>query len=239
MIQAITFDFWQTLYSDPPQLVLERNRVRAAGIVRHLASLGCGRTLEAIQAAMAVVRQRSERVWQEQARTMPLPEVAGGMADLLHLRPSDEILAGIAQAMQSAVLEVPPRLLPGVPDTLRRLATRMPVGLICDTGFSIGDQVREILRRDGLLAHFSCLTFSDEIGTSKPNLRNFQVTLEALKADPGHAAHVGDLLETDMLGAKRAGMRAILYWGAGYNYETTEPADEVIHDHSELLKFIQ
>ncbi len=44
----------------------------------------------------------------------------------------------------------------------------------------------------------------------KPEAPIFRLALERLKADPDHAMMIGDRLDTDIVGAKRLGMRAVL-----------------------------
>jgi FMN phosphatase YigB (HAD superfamily) len=87
------------------------------------------------------------------------------------------------------------------------------------------------------------LTFSDEVGYSKPHPNSFLRTLETLQANPASAVHVGDLLRTDILGAKAVGMRGVQYIGVNHDQWSTtaeflpqtpiEP-DAVINHHTEL-----
>jgi len=152
----------------------------------------------------------------------------------LGARPEGDLRAGVAEAIEMAVLEAPAAPLPGAAEALLAVAERYPVALICDTGFSSGRALRRLLARDGLLGCFRHLTFSDELGTTKPSARNFELTLDALGVLPAEAVHVGDLVETDIVGAKGAGMWAVLYWGEGREYADTAPADAVIRRHDEL-----
>lgn len=55
---------------------------------------------------------------------------------------------------------------------------------------------------------FRVLTFSDELKIRKPDPEIFLHTLRSLNASPSTALHVGDELESDILGAKRCGMQA-------------------------------
>jgi putative hydrolase of the HAD superfamily len=121
-----------------------------------------------------------------------------------------------------------------VAEVLPRLARRYCLGLISDVGLTPGRILREILRRDGLLPHFQALTFSDETGTTKPEPGQFLRTLDALDTRPGEAAHVGDLPETDIAGARAAGMRAILFLGVSQREDGRALADAAFEEYSEL-----
>jgi putative hydrolase of the HAD superfamily len=49
------------------------------------------------------------------------------------------------------------------------------------------------------------------VGISKPDKRIFQLTLNQLKIKPQEAIHVGDWYYSDVIGAERAGMEALLF----------------------------
>ena len=77
------------------------------------------------------------------------------------------------------------------------------------------------LRRVGLRDHFSVVIDSHVVGVEKPDPAIFGLALERLGATPEASLYVGDILAIDVLGARRAGLRAVLvdtlgrYPGAG------------------------
>jgi putative hydrolase of the HAD superfamily len=123
------------------------------------------------------------------------------------------LIEQLAEELAEGVLAVPPPLLPAVREILPQLAERYRLALISDTAFSPGCVLRELLRRYGLAELFSAYSFSDETGVAKPHPRAYLTVLDELRARPEEALHIGDLEETDVRGAKRLGMQAILFLG--------------------------
>jgi FMN phosphatase YigB (HAD superfamily) len=98
--------------------------------------------------------------------------------------------------------------------------------------------LRRHLERHGLLGAFDHWSFSDEVGTYKPDPRIFAHALAGLGGVlPHRAAHVGDLRRTDIAGARASGMTAVRYTGVFDD----PPADElpeghhIVNDHADLV----
>lgn len=70
--------------------------------------------------------------------------------------------------------------------------------------------LRAVLAELGLSGALDDVVVSAEAGVSKPDPRIFVATLEHLRCTPEDALFVGDSLETDVLGARAAGIRALL-----------------------------
>lgn len=239
MIRAVTFDFWQTLYAENDDADHGYVRWRAQRIAEYLQNHGCCFDDQAVMVGLEDARTYLDGVWKQERRTVGAEILADILLRRLGVTSVDGIPGEIASILQTAVLHLPLSRVPHAIETLRLLSSQFPVALICDTGFTPGRVLREMMRRDGVLNCFRHLTFSDEVGCSKPSPKNFACTLEALGVGPHEAVHVGDLIETDIIGAKEAGMKAVLYWGEGRTYEATEPADAVIRDHRELPATIE
>jgi HAD superfamily hydrolase (TIGR01509 family) len=69
----------------------------------------------------------------------------------------------------------------------------------------------EILRTQGLLDYFDSVITSHDAGVSKPNADIFRIALEDLDEVASKAIFIGDTFATDIIGAHRAGIQAILY----------------------------
>jgi putative hydrolase of the HAD superfamily len=67
-----------------------------------------------------------------------------------------------------------------------------------------------LLERLGLLPAFDAILDSALEGVEKPDPRLFLLALARLGADPQGALHVGDLYHVDVVGARAAGLRAVL-----------------------------
>jgi putative hydrolase of the HAD superfamily len=99
-----------------------------------------------------------------------------------------------------------------------------------------GPVLRDRLDREGLLAPFEALGFSDETGWYKPAPEAFLPVLGALGVnDPARAAHVGDRRNTDVAGARALGMRSVRYTGFRDDVGDGPEADVVIASHDDLL----
>lgn len=62
----------------------------------------------------------------------------------------------------------------------------------------------------GLADRFDHLGISAEMGIEKPDPRFFRAILAAIGVAPDRAVHVGDLFEVDVVGARAAGLHAVL-----------------------------
>ncbi len=74
----------------------------------------------------------------------------------------------------------------------------------------------------GILSCFDAVFDSSRLGFEKPDPRIFEAALAAYGTPPGEALHLGDTYATDILGARRAGMRAALIDPFGH-YEGRHP----------------
>ena len=79
--------------------------------------------------------------------------------------------------------------------------------------------VADILTYLGLAADLEFIIDSSKVGVEKPDPRIFHLALERAGLEPDEAVYVGDLYSIDVVGARAAGMRAILMdpgacWGS-------------------------
>ena len=82
------------------------------------------------------------------------------------------------------------------------------------------------------------MVFSNEAGIRKPNKEIFLGTLERMRVMPEEAMHVGDDSETDVAGAKNAGMKGILLLVPGRDQERSG-ADFVVSELSEVTDILK
>jgi FMN phosphatase YigB (HAD superfamily) len=129
-------------------------------------------------------------------------------------------------------------LLDGVADTLAALSERgIPLGIICDVGFTPSPVLLRHLERHGLLRYFDHWSFSDEVGVYKPDPKIFEHALAGLGGpDPSRCVHVGDRRRTDVAGAQALGMRAVRITAVFDDEPDPGPdGDIVISSYKELL----
>jgi HAD superfamily hydrolase (TIGR01549 family) len=88
---------------------------------------------------------------------------------------------------------------------------------LTDTGYRLGllsnagdeANVQRLIDRAGIRAYFDPILISAALGIRKPDPRLIVMILEDWGLSPSQVVMVGDLLETDILGAQRAGIRSI------------------------------
>jgi putative hydrolase of the HAD superfamily len=208
VIEAVTFDFWNTIAQVPPgSMPAVRRRAVAAACEEG----GCEVDPDLLASGLDEVRLRWERSWAEGVHLHPR-EGAAMLVEALGLE--EAAGAPVAEAFLGAGREVEMEFAPDLGPALERLQGRgVRLGIVCDVGFSGGALLRELLDREGLLVHFDGWSFSDETGTYKPAPGAFEAALAALRVAPAEALHVGDLRRTDVVGAAALGMRTVRYRG--------------------------
>ncbi|MBI3635048.1 MAG: HAD-IA family hydrolase [Candidatus Rokubacteria bacterium] len=99
-----------------------------------------------------------------------------------------------------------------VPDPVAADALRLArgAGLVTGVISNSNGSVRDLMERLGLAAHLDFVLDSFEVGVEKPDPRIFRLALEHARVAPDEAVYVGDLYSVDVLGARRAGIAAIL-----------------------------
>lgn len=115
------------------------------------------------------------------------------------------------------------------------------LGIVCDVGFTSGEQLRDVLRRAEILDRFDGWAFSDEVGAFKPDPRIFHHALREIGGvAPERAAHIGDLRRTDVAGSRAMGMVSIRYRGANDDPPEDGPeAHHVLDDHADLVGLLR
>jgi len=94
--------------------------------------------------------------------------------------------------------------------------TSSVLGELANRGFALGvvsnadGRIEGDLGRLGLASHFATVVDSHVVGVEKPDPRIFALALEQLGATADTAVYVGDVFAIDVLGARRAGLQAVL-----------------------------
>lgn len=233
-LDAITFDFWDTLVrSDTPALRLAR-RVAVSDV---LAAHGLPAEHDDIEAAFDKAWRTFDSSWAmgEQFTGHHAAEV---VLDTLGHGPDASVRRDLIDAYLSAGRDVRIDLTDNVATTLHALkGAGLRIGIICDVGLAPSTTLRHILDRHGVLDLFDHWSFSDEVGVYKPDPAIFRHALEGLGGvEPSRAAHIGDLRRTDVAGAKGMGILSLRYRGVNDDDPANGPeADVVIDDHTDLV----
>ena len=98
-----------------------------------------------------------------------------------------------------------------VPDGVRPALTAIrDHGLTLVVVSNANGTLRAHMDRIGLSAHVDVVIDSQDEGVEKPDPRLFEIALERARARPESTIHVGDLYQVDVVGARAAGLRAVL-----------------------------
>ena len=99
-------------------------------------------------------------------------------------------------------------LVHGAVELLTVLRWQARIGVV--TNNVVGEQTRKI-RASGLEPLLDAVVISEAVGVSKPDPRIFAIALERLGCPATDAVMVGDAWKTDIVGARRAGIRAVWF----------------------------
>jgi putative hydrolase of the HAD superfamily len=234
---AVTFDYWNTLVYEELGHIRGRRLDAWSGI---LEEAGFARERQQLDAVFESTWERFGQAWtaNQQYRAA---EAAEQIVEALGFDVPNDVRVALIDAFGRAGDEAELHLTDGIVDCLRILkGAGLRLGIICDVGFTASPVLRAHLARNGVLNLFDHWSFSDEVGTYKPDPRIFEHALAGLGGvDPERVAHVGDLRRTDIAGALAMGMTAVRYTGVNDDDSQPEPeGTHVIAHHSELPKVL-
>jgi putative hydrolase of the HAD superfamily len=235
-LQAITFDYWDTLYSG--SATPERVSVRRAAMQRMLVDLGHSIPEDEFLALYKASAQEADRWWREEQRGYTAGERIRWMLKRMSIeRPEDcEHVARAVKAVDDALVEYPPPLLDGAAQAILTLSGRYRLGMISDTGFASGKAQDLLLERCSLRRHFDVSVYSVDIGHAKPRPEPFRAALDALGLPAADVVHIGDNERTDVRGALDMGMRAIRVDFVKQNGPSA--AEFVARDFDSLVRYL-
>lgn len=210
-LKVITVDFWNTIVDSSNGI--GRNSYRQRVLVEEMQNLDYDLTHELWGEATKASWQYFNSIWTNEHRTPSADETIEYFWKYLELPYSKSSVNICKEAFAGAILKHPPKLLSGVVEAFDKWKDNYDLAIVSDTGFSPGSTLRELMSRLGVLDYFKSFSFSDESGVSKPHPKAFRYVLDELDAHPSEALHVGDIERTDIVGAKRIGMKAIRYMG--------------------------
>jgi len=236
-VEAVTFDFWNTLVVADPGATREARR---RSVLATLAEHGHEVTAEDLERAFDAAVTAFDEAWAANRQFTAgdgAEEVMAALGRPLDRRTRTAVLDAFVGASEGLL----PPLAPGVTDVLGSLVDAgIPVGIVCDVGLTPSVVLRRYLEAHGVLDAFAHCSFSDEVGVYKPDRAIFEHALEGLGGVPATGAtHVGDLRRTDVAGARAVGMVAVRYRGLHDDApRADDPAPEghhVVDAHAELV----
>ncbi len=231
MIRLITFDFWNTLFVDRGEEI--RNEMRKSFTLARLRKYNRRLRKDDLDAAFEVAKGEFELQWQRYTASTMENYVKTIARELkVDIQPADH--RDLVDYFETILLQHQPVLVPNAAEAVRNAKSRLKVGLVCDTGYSPGTTLRKILDSNGIASCFDSFSFSNETGFLKPHIEPFAKILRSLSIRPEQSVHIGDLEHTDIVGAKRIGMKAIKFIGANHQAKRESMADDVLDKLEDL-----
>ncbi|MCH2438367.1 MAG: HAD family hydrolase [Acidimicrobiales bacterium] len=230
-IRAVTFDLWNTLLTSTPGAVEIRSRFWREVIVERGLDIGD----DLLHGTLSMLPTRFDEEWRagrQYGPTEALADCFTAFGDRLASEDRD----ALAAAFEAASYELKVAPVADAADVLSAVAaTGVAVGIISDTTLAVGRHLRTYLDQHRILQHVTFAAFSDEVGVYKPDPAIFRVALDGLGIDdPTTVAHVGDLMRTDVAGARAMGMVTVRFRGVVDDPEDGAEADHVIDRLADL-----
>jgi putative hydrolase of the HAD superfamily len=124
------------------------------------------------------------------------------------------------------------QILPGTRQALDRIHQKFHIAVISNADGGI----ERVLARCGIADCFENITDSGIVGIEKPRPEIFQAALAAMKARADESVYVGDVYSVDYVGARNAGMQAVLFDVAGAYRDREHPRVESLEQLETWLR---
>jgi putative hydrolase of the HAD superfamily len=217
MIRAVFFDLYHTLVRyDPPREELQ---------ARALKDFGIDVAPETLRRPLTVA---DEFIYRELAGS-PLSHRSTKDKMALYARyqeivlkeagvePSEQLTLGLLARMRQFDMKLVlfDDVLPALTDLKER-------GLILGLISNVDRDMTPFLNELGLTPLLQVVVTSQDVGSSKPQPEIFREALRQAGVQASEAIYVGDQYETDVIGAKKAGMKGVLLDRGGYSDKTVD-----------------
>ncbi|MFX1571604.1 MAG: HAD family hydrolase [Promethearchaeota archaeon] len=235
MIEAITFDLWNTLFENK---FYTNIRLKIFTEFLKVRKISCSREniRKAFNFGLNLSNINLEKI---NYRHIYTEERISEVLKILGIRLTNSDKKVIIDEFENVMLSNPPSLKTDVKQTLETLSSKYKFGLVSNTGITPGKIIKKVLKKYNILNLFQILVFSDEIGFYKPCSILFKTVIKEFNCKPSNIIHIGDILETDVKGAKKCNMRTV--WINDSNYQNSEEIkpDYAIKRISEVIEIIK
>ena len=233
MIQAITFDLWNTLFVNKFY-----RELRVNWFIQFLEDYNIYFSKLEIEKAFESAFNLPIRNFEDNIHIYTEDRIIK-LLKILQIDLSEKNIIIIKNKFEEIMLKDPPPLKKGVRQTLDELSTNYKLGLISNTGITPGRIIIKVFQEYNIVQYFHVMVFSDEIGYYKPHPIIFNTALKKLECNPRNVVHIGDLLETDIKGAKDCNMYAVWYNESNNNNSQQIQPDYKIREISEVISIVK
>ena len=115
------------------------------------------------------------------------------------------------------------------PDTLESLEQLKSSSFSLVIVSNWNSSLKKIVEGLNIDRYFDFVFASAEVGAKKPSPKIFRLALERAGAEPSRVVHIGDTYQTDVLGARKAGIRGIMLDRHGGSH----------HDHEVITSLLE
>ncbi|MEW6107956.1 MAG: HAD family hydrolase [Nitrospirota bacterium] len=126
-------------------------------------------------------------------------------------------------------------VLDGLYDGIVSICKRFKTAIISDAQWSFSEPE---IQKLGLDHYFKIRIFSSRVGFKKPDTRMFTIAMEKLKARAEESVYIGDNPPKDLIGAKNAGLKFILFRNECKSYNGFMP-DACFNEYRDLSKILK
>ncbi len=182
-LSGVTFDLWETLFLDIPELDRQRDLLRCKGLQNVLRKYEIDVTFDELTRGLDESSTWLVNIWRtgEQVPTQGQIRYIVESATKKKYAVPREAMKELEEAYVSPGLVTPPAVNVDTGPVLLKLRTRgYKIGLICNTGRGLGRIMRQLLTSSGILDYFDSTLFSDEVGHGKPDRRIFVAAAKEL-----------------------------------------------------------
>lgn len=210
MLKVVSLDLWDTIIEDDSNLEEKRGEIRINKLYEYLAPLNISK--DKIKEAYEKMSEWLFSTQKKSEKSINISKQIYYIFKLFQMVPNGPILEDIKMGYETAIFDVPPKLIDNVEPFLEKLKKlNLKLCILSDAGRTPGWALKEILNRYKILDYFDKVFFSDEIGFVKPNKNSFNRIIKEFNIEKEEVVHIGDSLEKDVLGAKNFGINYIYF----------------------------
>jgi len=230
-IKAVGFDLFGTLIRATAD-----GNVCLRGIYDCLNRNGVDATYEIFVETYRAIRMRQRQTSQAEHREVTNSETVCETARLLghDLQPTSPT---VRDAVRAYFRPWELRLMDGASSTLDALRPVVKLGLV--SNFTDVSFVEEALESLGIHDFFDSIIVSAGCGWRKPSPRIFQILFSDLGVKPEECIFIGDEVESDIKGAKSAGMLAALVSSEATASDSVTGANFVIGSLEDIVPIVR